>query len=209
MDPLLRRLGVCVAGLLTVGALAACSTKPGTAQPLPSSSPTAQPSGSSQGNPGSGLPTITNPLPASVIQGDPCSVLTTAQLATLFSATPHRNAATDTGAAKSCSWSDLDKGSLVGIQLVYAWQDGLGHVYAKKNEGFFKELEPLHGYPVVAYGPSDDRSTGRCSVAVGVAGNAAFQADATLARSKVGQADPCDAARNIADLALTTLKGGA
>jgi hypothetical protein len=139
---------------------------------------------------------------------DPCGVLSATQVSNLLG-TSALGESKDTGIAKTCSWANLDSGSLVTVQLVYAWSDGLGRVYAKKNEGFFENLEPVQGYPVVAYGPSDERSTGRCGVAVGIADNAAFEADATISRSKVGQADACDAARRVADAAVTTLKAGA
>ncbi|WP_376774757.1 DUF3558 domain-containing protein [Amycolatopsis jiangsuensis] len=183
----------------------ACSgTTAGTATPGPSSAPAA----SSSGLP---VPTVAQPLPASVVQGDPCKALTDAQVDGLFTNTPTRDhAADDTGVAHACSWHDVDRGSLVTIQFVYAWKRGLTDVYATQAKGgFFKVLQPVQGYPVVAYGPSDDRSRGRCGVAVGIADNAAFEADATVAQSATGTGDPCEDARNVANLALTTLKGGA
>jgi hypothetical protein len=151
---------------------------------------------------------VTNPLPPGTIDRNPCEVLNSSQIVTLLGA-PAQGESKDTGIAKTCHWANLDRGSSVTVQLVYAWTDGLGHVYAKKNEGFFENLEPVQGYPVVAYGPSDERSTGRCGVAVGIADNAAFEADATISRSNVGTADACDAARRVADAAVTTLKAGA
>ncbi|MFD2495073.1 DUF3558 domain-containing protein [Amycolatopsis jiangsuensis] len=202
---LVSRFGGGVTGLALLSVLVACSgTTAGTATPGPSSAPVT----SSSGFP---VPTVANPLPASLIQGDPCKALTDAQIGGLFTNTPTRSpAAKDTGVAKSCSWGDDDRGSIAGIQFVYAWKRGLADVYATQERGgFFKVLAPVQGYPVVAYGPSDDRSRGRCSVAVGISDNAAFEADATVARSEVSKGDPCDDARKIADLALTTLKGSA
>ncbi|MEV6904211.1 DUF3558 domain-containing protein [Amycolatopsis sp. NPDC051372] len=183
--------------------LAACSgTTGGTATTASSAAPPVSSTGST-------VPAISNPLPASLIQGDACAVLTAAQVGTLFSRTPTRDAApTDTGVAKACYWHDVERGSLVGIQLVYAWKNGLATVYAKQGQGFFKVLAPVQGYPVVAYGPSDDRSRGGCGVAVGIADNAAFEADVQVANSAVGTGDPCEDARKVADLAVTTLKGG-
>ncbi|MFF4599451.1 DUF3558 domain-containing protein [Amycolatopsis sp. NPDC001319] len=178
-------------------------------------------SGATEGNPepgavqspssaGPSAPKIDSPLPATLVQGDPCAALTSAQVDSLFSNTPTRSpAAEDTGAAKSCSWGDDARGSLVGIQFVYAWKHGLADVYATQGRGFFKVLSPVQGYPVVAYGPSDQRSKGMCNVAVGIADNAAFEADVQFANSAVGTGDPCDDARKVADLAVTTLKAGA
>ncbi|MEV8613139.1 DUF3558 domain-containing protein [Amycolatopsis sp. NPDC051373] len=168
---------------------------------------TPEPSPSSPSSAGPATPKIESPLPASLIQGDPCAALTPAQVDSLFTNPPTRDqAAKDTGVAKSCGWHDIDRGSLVGIQFVYAWKHGLSDVYATQGRGFFKVLAPVQGYPVAAYGPSDLRSKGMCNVAVGIADNAAFEADVQFANSAVGKGDPCDDARKVADLAITTLK---
>ncbi|MFF0144672.1 DUF3558 domain-containing protein [Amycolatopsis sulphurea] len=193
--------GVAAALAVTWVAAACSATTAGTPEPGASSSP---PTG------GSAAPKIEHPLPASLIQGNPCSVLTSAQVNGLFSRPPtHDAAAKDTGVAKSCFWRDVDRGSLIGIQLVYVWKHGLADVYAKRGQGFFKELAPIQGYPIVAYGPADDRAKGACDVAVGIADNAAFGVGVDVASSAVGKGDPCDDARKVADLALTTLKGNA
>lgn len=191
-------------GLAAALLVAACSgTTAGTATTEPRTVPPATRTGSN-------VPAIASPLPVSLIQGDPCSVLTPAQVGTFFSSTPTRDpGAKDTGVAKACYWSDIQRGSHIGIQFVYGWKRGLADVYAKKGQGFFKELAPVQGYPAVAYGPSDERPDGRCGVAVGIASNAAFEADAQVASSAVGTGDPCKDARNVANLAITTLKGSA
>jgi hypothetical protein len=190
-----------IAGVAVLGVIAGCSGATG-GSATPESSPAPSPSNAA--------PAIAQPLPASLIQGDPCTVLTPAQVATLFTGTPTRDpAADDTGVAKYCAWGDNVRGSLVSIQLVYAWKNGLATVYAKQGQGFFKVLAPVQGYPVVAFGPSDERADGRCSVAVGIANDAAFEADVKVANSAVGKGDPCDDARKVADLAVTTLKAGA
>ncbi|QRP48088.1 DUF3558 domain-containing protein [Amycolatopsis sp. FDAARGOS 1241] len=201
-----RHVSIAIVGLAVICAVSACSGTSGTASPMSTGNPSPTTGGQQSG---SAAPEIANPLPASLIQGDPCAVLTSSQVDSLFSRPPQRGAAEDTGVAKSCSWSDVDRGSQIGIQLVYSWKDGLGTVYATQGRGFFKELAPVQGYPVVAYGPSDDRSKGFCNVAIGIANNAAFEADVRVANAVVGQGDPCDDARKVADLAITTLKGGA
>ncbi|MET9260498.1 DUF3558 domain-containing protein [Amycolatopsis sp. NPDC004079] len=191
--------------LLLTAVLAACGGNAGNPDPvLGTESP------SKARKPSAGVPTVASPLPASLVQGDPCTVLTDAQVKTLFSgATPQVQPSQDTGVAKQCRWSNPSRGSGIGVQLVYAWKDGLGHVYAKKNEGFFEELAPVQGYPAVAYGPTDDRATGRCSVAIGIADDAAFEVDVKLADSQAGKgADPCQDAQHVADLALATMRKG-
>uniref|UniRef100_UPI003F495EEC DUF3558 domain-containing protein n=1 Tax=Amycolatopsis sp. CA-096443 TaxID=3239919 RepID=UPI003F495EEC len=183
-------------------ALGGCaSTAP---PPTPSAAPPAPAA------PTGGAPTIAHPLPASLIHTDPCQALTPAQAKTLFDGTPPDvQPAEDSGVAMQCRWSNPDRGSGIGVQFVYAWTDGLRHVYATKDEGFFLELEPVQGYPMIAYGPSDDRATGRCSAAVGIADTAAFEVDVRFADAVVGTADPCQDARHVADLVLTTMKSRA
>lgn len=192
--------------LLAVAAtLVACGgDEPG----QPQLAPTSQISGDT-GESEAGAPAVASPLPASLIKGDPCKALTAEQVKTLFSGVePDVGPARDTGAAMQCTWANLDRGSSVGIQLVYAWENGLDTVYSKKAEAeLFEELEPVQGYPVVAYGPTDDRQTGRCNLAVGIADDAAFEADVKVADAKAGEVDPCEDARKVADLAVTTMKG--
>ncbi|WP_328606706.1 DUF3558 domain-containing protein [Amycolatopsis sp. NBC_00345] len=185
--------------------LAGCSSGPGPATPN-TSTPSSPESGAASSV--FAPPKITNPLPAGTLDGDPCRALTPSQLTTFLGASA-TGKPSDSGLAKTCHWANNDRGSLITVQFVYIWRDGLGHVYAKKDRGFFEELAPVQGYPVVAYGSRDDRSTGRCGVAVGIADNAAFEADATISRSNVGKTDACDAARRISDAVVTTLKGGA
>jgi hypothetical protein len=180
--------------------LSGCSSDPGHALP---STGTPQSTGS-----GAAPPKIANPLPSGTLDGDPCAALTSNQVIDLLGVST-TGKALDSGVAKTCHWANLDRGSSLTVQFVYAWRDGLGHVYTKKNEGFFQELEPIQGYPVVAYGQEDGRPTGRCSVAVGVADNAAFEADVTISRSNVGRGNACDSARRIGNDVVTTLKSGA
>ncbi|RJQ85449.1 DUF3558 domain-containing protein [Amycolatopsis panacis] len=196
------RFGGVAALLVVTCAMAACST---TTAGIPEPGATSSPASADPA-----VPKVDHPLPSSLIQGDPCAVLTSAQVDSLFSNTPTRSPQKDTGVAKFCSWHDLERGSQVAIQLVYAWKRGLTDVYATQGRGgLFKVLAPVQGYPVVAYGPRDDRSKGSCGVAVGIADNAAFEADATVASSAVGTGDPCEDARKVANLAVTTLKGTA
>lgn len=199
--------GVGVLCAVLVGVVSACDSEGGQAVPVPKSPVTTQ-TGAGEQLPYAGAPKVDNPLPPSIMDRDPCTVLTAVQVDTLFSDDPDPGEARDTGVAHSCDWSDLNKGSMVGVQLVYGLHDGLSQVYAKKDQAaFFDEGQPVQGYPTVAYGPVDDRPNGGCNVSVGVADNLVVQADAKLPRSSVGKDDPCDAARQVADLVVTTLKG--
>lgn len=77
-------------------------------------------------------------------------------------------------------------------------QRGLSAVYEADQDGkwaFFEPLEPIEGFPAVAYDILDDRDIGNCTVVVGVSDGVAFEADVTQSSTNVGQSDPCEAAR--------------
>ncbi|MDT8913551.1 DUF3558 domain-containing protein [Amycolatopsis sp. PS_44_ISF1] len=191
-----RRAGCCLVVLALAAALTACADRdPGpSARTAPDPSPV-----------GTAPPKVAHPMPAGVLGSDPCRALTPSQLTTLLGSPVHSGGPEPSGVANTCSWGNLDHRSLITLQFVFIWQDGLGHVYAKRNEGFFRELQPVQGFPVAAYGPDDESSLGRCGIAVGVADNAAFEVDATISLSHIGKTDPCEAARRIADAVITTL----
>ncbi|RSN44926.1 hypothetical protein DMC64_18765 [Amycolatopsis sp. WAC 04197] len=204
----MRRAGIAVvAAVLTLG-LAGCTEKTDPPNPMSSG---ATPSAGRPALPYADAPKVTDPLPASLMQRSPCDVLTPAQLTSLFTNEPEAHPARDTGIAQQCHWTDLSRGSSIGIQMLYAARDGLSQFYAKKQSNkLWEPLEPVQGYPVVAYGANDTRQTlGDCSVLVGVADNAVFEVDVNVVDSKVGTVDPCADARMVADLAVTTLKSGA
>jgi hypothetical protein len=198
-------------GMLTVGAVAMLATLAGCSDDTPGGPSPSSPNTSAEARqlPYAGAPVVENPMPASVIQRDPCTVLTAGQIAELFD-TPPAPQSDDSGIAKTCRWSDPRQGSSVNIQLVYAARDGLSQFYATKDAGdLWQPLEPVQGYPVVAYGAIDTReTTASCGVVVGIADNMVFEADVNVSDSKAGDADPCLVARRVADLAITTLKQG-
>jgi hypothetical protein len=88
---------------------------------------------------------------------------------------------------------------------------GLTSVYEAqgKEYQFFKPLEAVDGFPVVAYGVSDERTTrGRCALALGVSDTQAVDIHVAQSESNVGKKDPCVAAHEIAAKVLVNLRGG-
>lgn len=197
----------CVIASLSI---AGCSgaEEPGT--PITPGGSTAPPSPAGKQLPYAGAPTVENPLPASVMDRDPCTVLPAEAVTELLSG-PQPGERKDTEVATFCSWSNGEKGSFVAIQLIHGAKDGLSQFYAKKDEAaYFEAQQPIQGYPVAAYGPVDDRQQGgACGVVVGIADDLVFEADATLSRANRGTADPCQVVRRVAEAALTELKAGA
>ncbi len=85
---------------------------------------------------------------------------------------------------------------------------GLTGVYQAKYK-FFLPLEPVDGYPVVAYGLVDDRaSRGGCQIAIGTSDKQTVDVGVTQSEENIGKKDPCEAARGVASYVLSNLRGG-
>lgn len=196
---------------------AACGTATdGQAKPAgdgPSNPGSSQGSGSGSTLPHSGAPKVPNPLNSAILrnaQQDPCSTLTTTQVQKLRLNT--RGEFKNAEAGPSCSWSNVEAGSSVLVYfLTKVVYQGLSQIYeTKDNTDFFYAMAPVQGFPVVASGSVDLRSSeGDCPVQVGVTDKQVMQVDVTVSRAKRGQLEPCETARQVAGMVLTTMKGGA
>ena len=71
---------------------------------------------------------------------------------------------------------------------------------------FFEPLEPVEGYPAVAYGVLDYRKDGECSVVTGTSDEIAFEIVLRLSAKNVGKKDPCDTAAMVAGMVVQTMK---
>jgi hypothetical protein len=87
---------------------------------------------------------------------------------------------------------------------------GLTSVYEAKGKQYqlFEPLESVEGFPVVAYGVNDERTTrGRCAIAMGVSDTQAVDIHVAQSESNIGKKDPCAAARDVASQVLNNLRG--
>lgn len=167
------------------------------------------PSSTAAALPHSGAPPVRDPLPESVLTGNPCEdALTAAQVkAALGKAVvgePGRIAAGST-----CEWQRAEKGSSVGISYDTATHQGLSAVYAntRPKSVVWRRLPPIQGFPAVAHvttvgGPPDQF----CYVSVGLADDLSVDIGATLGFAKDGEVNPCDVTAQIADMVVTTLR---
>jgi hypothetical protein len=111
-----------------------------------------------------------------------------------------------------CSWFNRDTGGDARIQWADKNPRGLSGDYAAHNAGrfaYFVEYPDIDGFPGLAADLSDERSHGSCIVTVGVTDQLEFFASVQLSLQNIGKKDPCEAAVQVASMALKTMKGGA
>jgi hypothetical protein len=86
----------------------------------------------------------------------------------------------------------------------------LSAVYAlRETYELWQELPLIEGYPAVAFVSVKSHPHDRCTLAVGVNDQLAFQVSGTLPSSKAGKADPCQATQVAATMMVKTMKGEA
>ncbi|WP_230863084.1 DUF3558 family protein [Amycolatopsis camponoti] len=74
---------------------------------------------------------------------------------------------------------------------------------------FFEPLEPVDGYPLVAYdGVGDQRARGECTVAVGTSDTQTVDISVDQSEKNIGKNDPCEAARQVTAMVLGNAKAG-
>ncbi|MBB1156921.1 DUF3558 domain-containing protein [Amycolatopsis dendrobii] len=185
--------------VLGVAVLAAgCSTpKDGTATTSPPST---------QSLPYGGAPKVENPLPDDVLSGDPCQALTPQQLTDqLGSAVPGKP---DTSPVRACEWISPGTHGFIGLSFFDKNNDGLSNVYVNVRPQMkrFDALQPIQGFPAVAYSTQPGPNSPTCDVNVGVTDRLSFAVEVTPGSSKYGNVDPCPLAADVANDVITTLK---
>jgi hypothetical protein len=159
----------------------------------------------------SDVPTVASPLPATALDGSPCdSALTSSQITHfLGQSTPAKPSDTELG--PMCQWSSAS-GSGAGITVAYQTESdqgiGLAYENVKPKAARWQQLEPVQGFPAVAYTNTDDKRA--CVIVVGVTDKLAFSTGLTLGDKSAAEGKDCfDAAPEVADAVLTNLKARA
>lgn len=196
--------------LVTAGVtvLTACTGKDnvaGTPMPAPTSS---------SNLPNSGAPKVDNPLPAKVLDGNPCDSALTAEQVQGYLGQTKAPESNDTELGPTCDWTSAS-GSAAGILVGYDTKPGQGISLAYKNvkpkaKRWVDNLDPVQGYPTVGYvgvGTADDRT---CVIVVGVADDLAYSVSLSIGDSAIQAGkDACQLGRGVADTVLTNLKARA
>jgi hypothetical protein len=202
-----RRATITIATIAGCGLLlSGCTEKRGSATPAPSSVGT-----STSALPHDGAPKVDAPLPATALAGSPCeSALTPDQVST-FLGDATSGKPSDSALGPLCNWSS-SSGSGAGFAISYQTKSDQGISLAYQNiqpkAARWKPLDPIQGFPAVAYANFDDKRA--CVIVVGVSDELAFSVGLTLGDKATSEGkDSFDVAPQVADTVLTNLKARA
>jgi hypothetical protein len=208
-----RRTSAVIVFAAAALSLSACTTKTPPADRTPPASNDAPTSSSGTGVPFAGAPTVANPLPASVLSGDPCAdALTPAQLEDFIGAPLKTDRADLPQLGPACSWGNLSQGSNINVGYDITTHNGLSGLYqnTKPQSGVWKPIADVSGFPAVAHaGNRGTTPTDYCITTVGLADDLSVNVAVNVSREKQGTLDPCDASTDVADAVVATLKSKA
>ncbi|GAA1241615.1 DUF3558 domain-containing protein [Prauserella halophila] len=211
-----------LAGAVAAGSVllvAGCSGgSAGEAEPMPSSvaespstvsgSPSSAASGPGQDLPHSGAPAVSNPLPESVLSGDPCDALTLEQVeAALGEGASDGERQDQNATGPGCSWSNRDTGAGFTVGFSTVTREGLSAQYAntKPQMPVFREIDPIGGFPALQFKKGPDDTI--CTVAVGLADEYSMTVTGSSSyEAEQDGKDPCVAAERTAETVVENLK---
>jgi hypothetical protein len=200
--------------LLGVGATmllatACTATQNGTATPSstnPVMSSTGEPAAQL---PGPGVPDVADPIDTTQFQQKPCTTLTDAQITELLGRDTEQKLEDVGNFGVGCSWHPRTV-TQAAVSVIYATRNrsGLTAIYQQKGTTFplFLPMEPIDGYPTVAYGQADLRSKGNCAIALATSNEDIVDVSVTLSEGNVGKKDACTAAHEVAATVLNNLR---
>ncbi|WP_083665936.1 DUF3558 domain-containing protein [Saccharomonospora sp. CUA-673] len=161
--------------------------------------------------PHSGAPAVTNPLPESVLSGDPCvEAVTEEQAKELLGEGVQHEPQQAPELGPSCRWSNLDTGAAFRLSYDVNTREGLsgGYRNVEPQMPIFNEIEPVDGFPAVEYKKSEDDLT--CTTVVGLADEYGLLLTLTVGQSGREKGnDPCDGGRIVMEQIVSNLKAKA
>ena len=191
--------------------LTACTaTNHGTPSPATSTSDLAA-SGTADQVPGQGVPKVDTPIDTTRFQQMPCNTLTASQINELLGSGVNPKSEPNAPGGPTCYWHS-PQASQATVSVVYVNKNhsGLTAIYKQKGTTFplFVPMEPIDGYPTVAYGQTDQRSSGECAIALGTSDRDVVDVSVALSEDNIGKKDPCTAAHDVAAKVLGNLRKG-
>jgi hypothetical protein len=199
------RIRTIVAGTAALALLAGCGDSGGT-----TGTPTAGTQPTSAGN-DAGAPKIQNPLDLKTFEANPCSTVTPAQVAA-YGLPGVAGKVNTTAPGPTCGWPGLSTPAKMTPAVgILPEGTNLSTILpgAKSSYAVFETLPAIQGYPTYLALTSDQRSGGNCAVLTGVSDTKAILTTFQSDKGSPKYADPCAAATEFADLAITTIKAGA
>ncbi|MFI0800428.1 Protein of unknown function [Amycolatopsis lurida] len=189
--------------------LSACSTPTTNGTPTPSTTGSS-PSPSNSASLPPGVPKVEHSIDVTQFKQAPCTALTDAQAKEILGPTTESKQR-DGAAGPACRWT-VPSSLNPRIDVVFGSgpDGGTASVYAAKGKAYklVEPLEPIDGYPVTAYGVTDRRAEGDCSVSLGISDTQTIGIALLQSEANIGKKDPCDAAREGAVRVLATIRGG-
>ncbi|SFQ50786.1 Protein of unknown function [Amycolatopsis arida] len=109
-----------------------------------------------------------------------------------------------------CEW-DQPGGGLFTISFITVGGGGLSGTYQSHAELPMPYFEPVdvNGYPGVFADQVDRRSYGACGLSVGVRDDVLLKVFSGFERDSPHYGDPCPVVKKAAEMAITTMEGGA
>jgi hypothetical protein len=153
-------------------------------------------------------PRVSHPLSVENFRADPCSSLSSGQLAQWLGPEAKPKPDINGPGGQACLWIPADGFPQPNIGVLYGKLrgNGLNDAYVQKDDvEYFKEMDPIQGYPVVLFNQKDYRSRGECEALVGVSDQQDIQVTTSQASEKIGKEDPCVSTYNIAADVISNL----
>ncbi len=159
-----------------------------------------------------GAPRVRTPLDSTKAAKKPCRMLSDPQLKTLgMQGVGGTEEGTPNGPV--CVWDDTDGTSGQHVTFTFTTGNGNGgldRVYELKSTFQLFELQaPLQDYPTLLNAPTDERRKGACALVVGITDTQIFTTTVkmrTTPKPAPRVVEPCQVAREAADLALTSIR---
>jgi hypothetical protein len=196
-------------GAIVLLATACTTTRNGTATPSPTGLVTPSSGNTAPQLPGAGAPGVANPIDTTQFQQEPCTTLTDDQVAGLLGPDTQPKQEDIGNFGVGCSWRPTSV-TQAAVSVLYATknQRGLTAIYEQKGKTFplFIPMDSIGGYPTVAYGQADLRSTGSCAIALGTSNQEVVDVSVSLSEGNVGKKDPCAAAHDVTATVLNNLR---
>jgi Protein of unknown function (DUF3558) len=198
----IRRYPLLLAGLALV--LAGCSsTVAGNALPAPAAAGA------------DSAPAVQNPLPAKVLDGEPCTTALTADDVTYLLGESRPPSTTSTSAGESCTWASTDpQGARFAVTYRNHGGAGLELYYQtiKPTADHWVTIDPVQGYPGVGYRSAGTAASDRnsCELVVAISDGLVYTVDLFLSANAIAKGtEACTTARIVADRVMTNLKAQA
>ncbi|KJK42050.1 hypothetical protein UK23_39050 [Lentzea aerocolonigenes] len=198
------RIRTIAAGAAALALLAGCGTGNGGTTGTPTT--VTQPTSDSNS-----APKIKSPLDLKAFEADPCSTVTAAQVQA-FGLPGVSGKVNATSPGPACSWlGSSTPAKMTPAVSIFPEGTNLSTILPNKDTTYekFEQLPDIQGYPSYMALVSDQRSGGNCSVLTGVSDTKAILTSFQSDKGSPKYADPCAAATEFANLAITTIKAGA